>query len=226
VRQALRGQVGTQWGQEDGVLVFDPSALPKSGRASVGVARQWGGRLGKVDHGQVAISLGYVSRMGHTLVALRLSLPQAWTQEKTRLEKAGVPTARRGYRTRHQWALERLEKTGAALPHRWMAGDDEMGRPSWWRRRLAALGERSVLAVPAHTLRRDGEPAPPPSRGQGRPPTRPGQRVTQWAASLGDEAWGEAMSAMVPKARWWSTSSHDAGSPEPIDVSKATRSCW
>ena len=142
VRQALRGQVGTQWGQEDGVRVFDPSALPKSGRASVGVARQWGGRLGKVDHGQVAISLGYVSRMGHTLVALRLSLPQAWTQEKTRLEKAGVPTARRGYRTRHQWALEMLEKNGAALPHRWMAGDDEMGRPSWWRRRLAAWGER------------------------------------------------------------------------------------
>jgi len=140
VRQALRGQVGTQWGQEDGVLVFDPSAFPKSGRASVGVARQWGGRLGNVDHGQVAISLGYVSRMGHTLVALRLYLPQAWTQEKTRLEKAGVPKARRGYRTRHQWALEMLEKNGAALPHRWMAGDDEMGRPSWWRRRLAALG--------------------------------------------------------------------------------------
>ena len=142
VRQALRGQVGTQWGQEDGVLVFDPSAFPKSGRESVGVARQWGGRLGKVDNGQVAISLGYVSRMGHTLVALRLYLPQAWTQEKTRLEKAGVPKARRGYRTRHQWALEMLEKNGAALPHRWMAGDDEMGRPSWWRRRLAALGER------------------------------------------------------------------------------------
>jgi len=53
-----------------------------------------------------------------------------------------------------------------------------------------------------------------------------GKRVTQWAASLGDEAWGESMSAMVPKARWWSTSSNDAGSPEPIDVSKATRSCW
>src|SRR5882672_3256648 len=68
--------------------------------------------------------------------------PQAWTQEKTRLEKAGVPTARRGYRTRHQWALEMLEKNGAALPHRWMAGDDEMGRPYWLRRRLAALGER------------------------------------------------------------------------------------
>ena len=45
-------------GQGDGVLVCDLSACPKAGRASVGVARQWGGRLGKVDNCPVAISLG------------------------------------------------------------------------------------------------------------------------------------------------------------------------
>ena len=51
--------------------MFDPSAFPKSGRESVGVARQWGGRLGKVANGQVALSLGDVSRQGHTLVDQR-----------------------------------------------------------------------------------------------------------------------------------------------------------
>jgi SRSO17 transposase len=51
--------------------VLEPSALPQAGRASVGVARQWCGRLGTVDHCQVAISLGDVSRKGHTLMALR-----------------------------------------------------------------------------------------------------------------------------------------------------------
>jgi len=130
-----------------------------------------------------------VSRIGHTLVDLRLYLPKAWTQEKARLDKAGVPKARRGYRTRHQLALEMLEKNGASLPHRWIAGDDEMGRPYWFRRRLAALGERYVLAVPSNTLLRDVETEPPPSRGQGRPPKRPWQSVQQWAESLGDEAW-------------------------------------
>jgi SRSO17 transposase len=50
LRQELIGQVGKQLGQADGVLVFDPSAFPKSGRESVGVARQWCGRLGKVDN--------------------------------------------------------------------------------------------------------------------------------------------------------------------------------
>jgi SRSO17 transposase len=71
LRQAWRSQVGQPLGQEDGVLVLDPSAFPKSGRASAGVARQWCGRLGKVDHCQVAISLGSVSRQGHTLVDQR-----------------------------------------------------------------------------------------------------------------------------------------------------------
>jgi len=189
LRKALLGQVGTQLGQGDGVLVFDPSAFPKSGRESVGVARQWCGRLGKVDNGHVAISLGYVSRMGHTLVDLRLYLLKAWTQEKARLDKAGVPKAQRGYRTRHQLALEMLEKNGASLPHRWMAGDDEMGRPYWFRRRLDRLGERYLLAVPGNTLLRDLETAPPESRGRGRRPTRPWQRVDQWNTSLAQEAW-------------------------------------
>jgi len=61
-RDELRGQVKTHLGQGDGVLVCDPAGFPKSGRESVGVARQWCGRLGKVDTCQVALSLGYVSR--------------------------------------------------------------------------------------------------------------------------------------------------------------------
>ena len=71
-REALRSQVKTHLGQSDGVLVCDPSGFPKSGRESVGVARPWCGRLGQVDNGHVAISLGYVSRKGHTLVDPRL----------------------------------------------------------------------------------------------------------------------------------------------------------
>src|SRR5678815_3230527 len=142
LRQTLLDQVGQHLGQGDGVLVFDPSAFPKSGRESVGVARQWCGRLGKVDNCQVAIYLGYVSAQGHPLGDLRLYLPKEWTQDKARLDKAGVPKAQRGYRTRHQLALEMLATHGAALPHRWLAGDDEMGRPYGFRRRLASLGER------------------------------------------------------------------------------------
>jgi SRSO17 transposase len=189
VRQELLGQVGKPLGQADGVLVFDPSGFPKSGGESVGVARQWCGRLGKVDHCQVAIYLGDVSRRGHTRVDTRLSLPKEWTRDAARLQKAGVPTGRRSYRTRHPLAREMLGQNDAGLPHRWIAGDDEMGRPSWFRRRLAALGERYVLAVPSNTAMRDLETAPPVYSGRGRHPKRPWQRVAAWSQRLADEAW-------------------------------------
>src|SRR6266581_9394263 len=105
LRSALRSQVKRHLGQGDGVLVFDPSGCAKSGRESVGVARQWCGRLGKVDHCQVAMDVGYVSSKGHTLVDQRLILPKAWTKDTARLAKAGVPNASRASRTRHQLAL-------------------------------------------------------------------------------------------------------------------------
>jgi len=189
LRQELTRQVAEQLGQAEGVLVFDPSAFAKSGPESVGVARQWCGRLGKVDNCQVAVYLGYVSGEGHTLVDMRLYLSKAWTQDPARLDKAGVPHDRRGYRSRHQLALDMLQERGALLPHGWIAGDDEMGRPYWFRRRLAHLGERYLLAVPGNTLMRDLETTPPESSSRGRRPKRPWQRIEQWSASLAQDAW-------------------------------------
>ena len=61
IRELAR-QVAAELGEPEGVLVFDPSAFKKQGKASVGVARQWCGRLGKIDNCQVGVYLGYVSR--------------------------------------------------------------------------------------------------------------------------------------------------------------------
>ena len=101
-----------------------------------------------------------------------------------------------------------------------------MGRPSWFRRRLAALGERYLLAVPSNTLMRDLETRAPAYGGQGRPPQRPWQGVASGATSLGDDAWRRIDVRDGAKARWWSRWSHAVWCPEPIGVSKATRSCW
>lgn len=184
--EELARQVAAELGEPDGVLVFDPSAFPKKGTASVGVARQWCGRLGKVDNCQVGIYLAYVSRREHALVDVRLYLPKGWTRK--RLKQAGVPREVRG-RTRHELALEMLDERGPVLPHAWVAGDDEMGRCSWFREQLRVRGEHYLLAVPSNTLVRDLAAEPPPYGGQGRRPQVPFTRVDRWCAALPEAAW-------------------------------------
>ena len=107
LRDELVRQIGERLGEPEGVLVFDPSSYPKSGRESVGVARQWCGRLGKVENCQVTISLGSVSSVEHMLVDQRLSLPKEWTDDTERMTKAGVPQGTKS-RTRHWLALDML----------------------------------------------------------------------------------------------------------------------
>jgi len=181
-------QVGEQLGEADGVIVFDPSAFPKSGRESVGVARQWCGRLGKIDNCQVGIFMGYVSSREHALVDMRLYLPKEWTKDRKRRKKAGVPKEVR-YRTRHQLCLTMLETNGDKLPHCWVTGDDEMGRPYWFRRRLDELTERYLLAVPSNTLVRDLDADPPEYSGHGRRPKRPWTRVDRRTQSFDKKDW-------------------------------------
>jgi SRSO17 transposase len=176
-------QVAQAIGEPDGVLVFDPSGFHKSGAHSVGVQRQWCGRLGKIDNCQVAVYLGYVSRLEQTLVNVRLYLPEDWATDQRRRKKCGVPTKVR-FRTRHELALEMLDEQGSLLPHGWIAGDDEMGRSTGFRRELAARNERYLLAVPSNTTIRDlGAAAPEGKR------VRPFEPVRVWAAALPEKAW-------------------------------------
>jgi len=184
----LARQVGAEIGAADGVIVFDPSGFAKKGNASVGVQRQWCGRLGKIDNCQVGVYMGYVSRIEHALVDLRLYLPKEWADKKKRRKKAGVPEEIR-FQTRHELALEMLREKGALLPHTWIAGDDEMGRSSKFRGELRALHERYLLAVPSNTLIRDGDEEPPPYSGRGPRPKVPFRRVDRWAAVLPASAW-------------------------------------
>jgi len=181
-------QVAAELGEADGVLVFDPSGFPKKGTESVGVQRQWCGRLGKIENCQVGIYLGYVSRQDHALVDFRLYLPREWARDKRRRRKAGVPEEIR-FRTRHELILDMLDEQGPLLPHAWVAGDDELGRSSWFRQELRARNECYLLAVPSNTSIRDLTAAEPAYAGRGRRPQVPFQRVERWCAALPELAW-------------------------------------
>jgi SRSO17 transposase len=181
-------QVGAALGRTDAVLVLDPSAFPKKGSESVGVQRQWCGRLGKVENCQVGVYLAYVSAEEHALVDTRLYLPKGWARSKKRRAKVGVP-AEVKFRTRHELALEMLDQHAAKLPHAWVAGDDEMGKIPEFRSQLQTRGERYLLAVPSNTLIRDLEAEPPPYSGHGRVPKSPWTRVDRWCRALPKSAW-------------------------------------
>jgi len=190
LQQELARQIGQEIGQDKGVIVFDPSGHKKCGRDSVGVQRQWLGRLGKIDNGQVGIYMGYASGKEHALVDERLYLSKEWSKDRVRRKKCGVPKHIR-YQTRQELALEMLKNNGQYLPHGWIAGDDEMGRSSGFRRDLRALGEKYLLAVPSNTSLRDLESKPAAYSGQGQPPRQPFQRVDRWRNSLADKVWAK-----------------------------------
>jgi SRSO17 transposase len=183
VMAELRRHVGQELAAVDGVLVLDPSSFVKSGRDSCGVARQWCGRLGKIDNCQVGVFVAYVSAAGQALVDRRLYLPQEWAADPQRRRQTHVPAA---VRFQESWriGLDLLDRAAGQLPFGWVAGDDEFGRCAAFRAALRQRRWRYVLDVPCTTQMRDlgEEPAP----GRHRPPWR---RVDEWAQALPAGRW-------------------------------------
>lgn len=147
----LNAHVAEEIGSRDAVLVFDGSGFPKCGSKSVGVSRQWCGRLGKVDNCQVGEFLAYASPKGATLVDCRLYLPESWASDMVRRAAAHIPPEvefRKGW----ELALKMVEKRSEVLPHKWVLGDDQYGRVSEFRDRLHEIGERYLLEVSCDTV--------------------------------------------------------------------------
>ena len=185
---------------EEGGGVLDGSDFPKQGRKSVGVARQYCGRLGKVANYQAGMFLAYVSPLGRALVDKGLYLPESWTSDKDRCEAAGVPEDRQGYRSKTELALEmvgRAQERGH-LKAGWVAADDAFGMSPSFQEGLAALGMWYVLDVPSGFTVWPPEPAWTSAEYQGfgrprKPRLRDGQRRTmeQRSDELPEEAWRE-----------------------------------
>jgi SRSO17 transposase len=191
LRAELARQIGNDLGEADGVLAFDPSAFPKAGKQSVGVNRQWCGRLGKTENCQVGVYLSYVSSIGHALVDTELYLPKDWTSDKQRMKRAGIPKDQQRFRTRHQICLDLLDRHGDVLPHTWITGDDELGRPAGFRRELRERNERYLLAVPSNTKIRDLGVSESDTTGNSPSKVQLSQRVDSWVADRDDEEWTE-----------------------------------
>jgi SRSO17 transposase len=175
VMAELRGHVAETLGDPGAVLVLDPSGFPKKGDDSCGVARQWCGRLGKVENCQVGVFLAYVTAQGYAPLDRRLYLPPEWAADKKRRRKCHVP---REVVFQETWriGLDLLDRSAPDVPFAWVAGDDEFGRARAFRAALRRRQLRYVLDVPCNTSIRDLGEAPAP--GRRRPPFR---RADAWA---------------------------------------------
>lgn len=158
VREALARVIAQEVGSARGVLILDGSAFQKAGPASVGVQRQWSGRLGKEENCQAAEFLAYASRGVAVLLDCRLYLPQMWAADAQVRRACDVPPEVE-FQTGWQLALDMVRSVGALLPHRWVVGDDAYGQVCGLRDGLFEAGERYVLEVPRKAkvrLARDG----------------------------------------------------------------------
>jgi SRSO17 transposase len=173
-------------------------AFTKKGEKSVGVARQWNGRLGKVDNCQVGVFAALARKDRVTLVDTRLFLPKEWTDDKERCLNAGVPEDRLEHRTKPELALA-LVKSGRAngLKFAWVAVDGLYGNDPAFLRALEAEHETFMADVHCDQTIYLEDPAPYRRRRKskrGRKPTRlktrrKGLRVDKWAARQPDAAW-------------------------------------
>ncbi len=106
--QQIAFEANALLGGADSVLIFDESGFAKKGESSAGVARQWNGRLGKVDNCQVGVFATLCRGDMATLIDTRLYLPEAWCQNDARCQKAAIPEDERQFRSKTQLALEIL----------------------------------------------------------------------------------------------------------------------
>jgi SRSO17 transposase len=155
--------------------IIDDTGFPKKGRHSVGVARQYCGRLGKEDNCQVAVSLSLANDHASLPVAYRLYLPQEWTSDDERLRKAGVPDDIT-FKTKHEIALDQLRCACATgLPRGVVLMDAGYGNNSELRAEITALERTYVAGILSNTTVWSHGTGPlPPKKwsGRGRPPKR------------------------------------------------------
>ena len=183
---------------EDCFMIVDESAITKKGKKSVGVARQWNGRMGKVDNCQVVVFTALGCGDEATLIDERLYLPKEWVDDPKRCENARIPDEERVFRSKAQLAIEMVRHgRSKGLRHRWVSIDGGYGKEPWLLRALDRDGETWVADVHRDQLIYLEDPRPiVPERcnPRGKSPSRrvaqtTAVRVDQWAAAQPETDW-------------------------------------
>ena len=135
-------------GQPNSCLIIGESCFEKKGKNSVDVARQWNGRLGKVDNCQVGVFAALGCHDRATIVDTRLFSPEEWTNDKSRCLKAGIPEAEIKHLTKPELALELVRSAQTrGLAYNWVACDGLDGNTPEFLRELDQIDQIFVADV-------------------------------------------------------------------------------
>lgn len=175
---------------------IDDTGLPKQGRHSVGVARQYSGTFKGIANCQVAVTLNVATDKGSYPVDAMLYLPEAWASDPERRAKAGVPESV-CFATKWELGLELIDRARRwGLVDRIVLADGGYGVVTDFRAGLRVRGLFYVLGVACDTQvwRSETIPQPPAKTGRpGRPPSKPvlpkSERLDALARSLPRSAW-------------------------------------
>ena len=151
LESALLIQADRLVGGKDAVLVIDDTAMPKKGDRSVGVAPQYASTLGKTANCQTLVSLTLARGEVPVMVALRLFVPESWTSDPVRLERAGVPVEYRTARTKPEIALAEIDRVMAAgVRFGCVLADAGYGLSAPFRQGLTARSLAWAVGIPRH----------------------------------------------------------------------------
>jgi SRSO17 transposase len=169
VRSIIEPVLGTESGS---YWIIDDTGIPKQGKHSVGVTRQYCGQLGKTENCQVAVSLSLASNHGSLPIAWQLYLPEEWASDRQRCRAVGIPDDI-AFATKNDIALAQVKQALAAgVTPGTVLADPAYGDSAAFRDQLTewgltyAVGTRSTTSVWPPGV----EPLPPiPTVGRGRP---------------------------------------------------------
>ena len=185
-------------GTPESALLIDESGITKKGNKSVGVGRQWNGRLGKVDNCQVGVYAALSRGSRSTLIDTRLYLPSSWVNDKARCAVAGVPNQARRAKSKPELALEMVRyNRRLGVRFSWVGMDGLYGKDPALLRSLESDGEIFMADVhkDQHMYLEDPRPVVPestPGRGGKRTrlvAQREKVRVDEWSKAQPASTW-------------------------------------
>src|SRR5258707_4698577 len=182
--------------EKDGPIeawIIDDTSFPKQGKHSVGVHHQYCGQLGKQANCQVAVSLSIANHDASFPVTYRLYLLEAWTKDRARRKKAGVPKEVK-FKTKPEIGLEQIRwACEAGLPRGIALMDAAYGNDSRLRAGMTELGVLYAASILPNTLMWRSGTGP---RRKGKPLNNTGRRDQPDLISAKEVALG------LPKRAW------------------------